>query len=253
MRIHYSKFCEFFNVDPGQNIHLLCGILIFQGFFGNICIISDFHCVSNMPLGDASAIILSATLPSIVLSAIFLGSRLRLYKIICGVIFYSGVLLVIRPPFLFHRWASPKKKFVSGCFYLKSSCLIVKYVNTYSFFSSSDQSIVDKEKDGETRNYYFGALMGTVAAVSRAAVFVCTRKLCQNKSSSSANLLAFHLSFTSLLLNLAWAFMAGETQFFSGQIFLICGRTWILYLMIAVLQVLFVLYLLLGFCNWKQW
>ena len=134
MRIHYSKFCEFFNVDPGQNIHLLCGISIFQGFFGTICIVSDFHCVSNMPLGDASAIILSATLPSIVLSAIFLGSRLRLYKIICGVIFYSGVLLVIRPPFLFHRWASPKKEFGSGRFNLKSSCLIVKYVNTYRFF-----------------------------------------------------------------------------------------------------------------------
>ena len=89
--------------------------------------------------------------------------------------------------------------------------------------------------DGETRNYYFGSLMGMVAAVSRAAVFVCTRKLCQNKSSSSANLLTFHLSFSSLLFNLAWAGIAGETQIFSGQIFLISSRTWILYLTIAVL------------------
>ena len=97
------KVLWIFNVDPGQNIHLLRGILLFQGVFAACCILSDFHCVSNMPLGDASAIILSAPLPSMVLSAIFLGTRLRLYKVICGVLLYSGVLLVIRPPFIFHR------------------------------------------------------------------------------------------------------------------------------------------------------
>ena len=71
--------------------------------------------------------------------------------------------------------------------------------------------------------------------VSRAAVFVCTRKLCQNKSSSSTNLLTFHLSFSSLLFNLVWAGIVGETQFFSDQILLISRRTWILYLTIAII------------------
>ena len=90
-------------VDLGQNINLIRGILIFQGIFAGSCILSDFHCVSNMPLGDASAIILSAPLPSMVLSSVFLGTRLRLFKIICGALLYCGVVLVIRPPFLFLR------------------------------------------------------------------------------------------------------------------------------------------------------
>lgn len=93
-----------YDVDPGQNIFLLRAILPLTGVFGGICILSDFYSVSNMPLGDASAIILSAPLPSMVLSAIFLGARLRIFKIFCGVLLYGGVLLVIRPPFLFPRF-----------------------------------------------------------------------------------------------------------------------------------------------------
>ena len=101
--ISVLKFLWINDVDPGQNINLLRGILFFYGIFCGICILSDFHCVSNMPLGDASAIILSAPFPSMVLSAIFLGTRFRIYKITCGLILYSGVLLVVRPPFLFNR------------------------------------------------------------------------------------------------------------------------------------------------------
>ena len=86
--------------------------------------------------------------------------------------------------------------------------------------------------------------MGMVASVSRAALFVCTKKLCQNKSSSSANLLTFHMSFTSLLFNLAWAVMVEDIRFFSSQIFEISGRTWLLYLAISVLGATS-----LGLCN----
>ena len=62
-----------FTVDPGGKIRLLHAILLLQGVFAACCILSDFHCVSNMPLGDASAIILSAPLPTMVLSAYFWG------------------------------------------------------------------------------------------------------------------------------------------------------------------------------------
>ena len=36
-----------------------------------------------------------------VLSAIFLGHRLRLFKILTALILCAGVILVVRPPFLF--------------------------------------------------------------------------------------------------------------------------------------------------------
>ena len=76
--------------------------------------------------------------------------------------------------------------------------------------------------------------MGVVAAVSQAAVYVCTKKLCQNQTSSSSMLILFHISFTSLLFNLAWALVIGDTQIFSSQILLISNRTWLVYLAMVV-------------------
>ena len=92
-----------FQVDEGQNICFLRGSLVLIGVFAFSSIITDFYCVTNMPLGDASAIIFSAPLPTMIFSAIFLGSRLRLYKIFCGLLLYTGIMLVIRPPFIFNR------------------------------------------------------------------------------------------------------------------------------------------------------
>ena len=92
-----------FQVDEGQNICFLRGSLVLIGVFAFLSIITDFYCVTNMPLGDATAIIFSAPLPTMILSAVFLGSRLRLYKIFCGLLVYTGIMLVIRPPFIFNR------------------------------------------------------------------------------------------------------------------------------------------------------
>jgi drug/metabolite transporter (DMT)-like permease len=75
--------------------------LIFQGLCNGICVLGEFMCVSFMPIGDATAIIFSSPLPSMVLSTIFLGHSLRLYKIGCGLLLYLGVLFVVKPPFLF--------------------------------------------------------------------------------------------------------------------------------------------------------
>ena len=78
-------------------------LLIFQGLCNGIGMLGEFICVSLMPLGDASALIVSTPVPSMILSRIFLGHRLRLYKIICGLMVYLGILFVIQPPFIFHR------------------------------------------------------------------------------------------------------------------------------------------------------
>ena len=82
------------------------GLLIFQGFCNGICVLGEFMCVSLMPIGigDATAIIFSSPLPSMILSTLFLGHSLRLYKIGCGAMLFLGVLLVVKPPFLFKEF-----------------------------------------------------------------------------------------------------------------------------------------------------
>ena len=75
--------------------------------------------------------------------------------------------------------------------------------------------------------------MGVVAAVSRACVFVCTKKLCQNQTSNSPILLTFHMSVTSLLFNLSMGIISQDPpSLFSGEISI---RTWLVYLVIALL------------------
>ena len=111
----------------------------------------------------------------------------------------------------------------------------------FVFVSSLENN---READDEYQNYYFGALMGIIASVSRAFVFVSTRKLCQNKTSSSPILLTFHMSVTSLLFNLSWGLVIGDSGIFSGSLFSLSGRVWLVYLSVAVLGATN-----LGLCN----
>ena len=76
-------------------------LLLFQGFCNGICVLGEFICVSYMPIGDATSIIFSSPLPSMILSALFLSHNLRLYKITCGLILYLGIIFVVKPPFIF--------------------------------------------------------------------------------------------------------------------------------------------------------
>ena len=80
------------------------GLLIFQGLCNGICVLGEFICVSFMPIGDAAAIIFSSPVPTMILSTLFLSHTLRLYKIGCGAMLYLGVLLVVKPPFLFKEF-----------------------------------------------------------------------------------------------------------------------------------------------------
>ena len=62
-----------------------------------------FAAVSAIPIGDALTLIYSNPLFAMIFSSIFLGSRLRLYKTFLGTILISGIILVVRPPFLFPK------------------------------------------------------------------------------------------------------------------------------------------------------
>ena len=57
-------------------------ILIFQGIWNGLTHIGDTVCFNFMPIGDATAIIMSSPIPVMILSWIFLGQRLRLFKIV---------------------------------------------------------------------------------------------------------------------------------------------------------------------------
>ena len=85
----------------GSNPRKVRALIVFQAIFGSLLIICSFSCVLFMPLGDALTLIFSAPLSTMVLAAIFLGHRLRLFRITAAILLIIGTILVVKPPFLF--------------------------------------------------------------------------------------------------------------------------------------------------------
>ena len=88
-------------VDFNKNIHKMRAMLFAYGILAALFNASDLVAVYLMPLGDAMTIIMSSVLPTTLLAAIILKEKLRLYKAFCIVLVIVGLVLVIRPPFLF--------------------------------------------------------------------------------------------------------------------------------------------------------
>ena len=85
----------------GLHPNRLKALILLQGLLGGLMIICAFISVLFLPLGDAMTLMFSTPISTMILAAIFLGHRLRLFKLTFGMVLLSGTILVVRPPFLF--------------------------------------------------------------------------------------------------------------------------------------------------------
>ena len=91
-------------IDQNKNItHVTCLLFFGTAMIGGMSRTTDVVAVTFMPLGDAMTIILSSAIPTTIIAAIFLKERLRLIKVVCLILVVTGIVLVIRPPFLFNN------------------------------------------------------------------------------------------------------------------------------------------------------
>ena len=65
--------------------------------------VTTYVCFVLMPLGDALTLIFSSPAVTRLFSRVFLGVRLRLWKVVFIALLMVGVVLVIRPPLFFPR------------------------------------------------------------------------------------------------------------------------------------------------------
>lgn len=54
-----------------------------------------------VPIGDAHALIFSAPLPTMVLSKLIFGTRLKLYKFLCAISVVIGIICIAKPSYIF--------------------------------------------------------------------------------------------------------------------------------------------------------
>ena len=177
-------------VDAGKNLNQMRLLLFVFGFLGASFNTSDLIAISFMPLGDAMTIILSSVLPTVILAAIFLKERLRLYKILCSIIVVTGIVLVIRPPFLFQNSVEQE---------------IQQNLNTSNSFMtnrtlSEKLGIAPKLSSSEFYDYYIGAIAALTAMFSIAGMRTVIKMLVQNKSTSSYGVALFYNSFANLIV-----------------------------------------------------
>ena len=135
-------------VDDGQNLYQMRILLFLFGFLAASFNTTDLIAITFMPLGDAMTIILSAVLPVVVLAAIFLKERLRLYKILCSILVVTGIVLVLRPPFLFENSLEHdmKQNFNTSIPHMTNNTL------------SEKLEISTKLNNSEFDSYYIGAI-----------------------------------------------------------------------------------------------
>ena len=189
-------------VDACKNLNRMRWLLFLFGFMGAAFNTSDLIAISYMPLGDAMTIIMSSVLPTMILAAIFLKDRLRLYKIFCSILVVSGIVLVLRPPFLFGN--SVESEMDTGF----NVSIPLKKNRTLSEILE----ITPKINSPQFKYYNIGAIAALAAMLSSAAMRTVMKMLVQNKSTSSFGVPLFYNSFANLMVALVLPVFRGNQR-----------------------------------------
>ena len=190
------------DVDSGKNIHKIRAILFSYGFFGGVYTSNNFIAIYYMPLGDAMTIILSSVLPTMILAAIFLKEKLRLCKLLCTILVITGLLLVIRPPFLFSDRIEVMKNF--------SNDNSMEFVLNQTLFESMNPSVITI--NSRSHYYYIAAFAAFICMLSSATFRILMKVLVQNKTTSSLGIPLFYTGMANLILALVLPAFGGDQR-----------------------------------------
>ena len=176
-------------VDPDKNItHVRCLLLLGIAMVGSMSRTTDLVAVTFMPLGDAMTIILSSAIPTTIIAAIFLKERLRLLKIVCLIMVVTGIVLVIRPPFLFNNNLNTK----------------FDVMDTGSNFTIP--RIYDTNPLIHNKYYYIGAASAICCMIFQSFARVGIRCLLKNQRTSSSDLILFNHGVACFVMSLLISF-----------------------------------------------
>ena len=189
-------------VDQGKDINKIRITLIAMALSGAIFNSTDMIAIYIMPLGDAMTIIMSSSLPTMVLAAIFLKERLRLYKLLCAILVITGIVLVIRPPALFES----STDIVRRCGVNESIMLGMNY-------TTSDRVIMPSNMSSfRCKYYYFGVAAALICMVDSAIFRILMKTLVSNKSTNSFGLQLFCASLANLVFVLILPAFGGNQR-----------------------------------------
>ena len=189
-------------------------LMILQGVLGSIVMICAFSCMLLMPLGDALTLLFTEPFSTMFMAAIFLGHRLRLFRISLGLLLLIGVVLVIQPPFIF-----PDYKDVIQNYFIKSQ------FHTWLQIQTSR-----KEFNYRTKFYYIGVIIALSAALAKGVLNICVNQCAKIKST----VLMWWTGFGGFFVSLIAFTFDKNARMLSTQIFEITYTEWLLLLGISL-------------------
>ena len=178
------------DVNEGKSVLKIRALLIFQGVCDGLNHTFQMVSVTLMPLGDSSALIFSAPLSTVILSRIFLKTRLRLYKLCCVFIVMTGIILIVRPSVVFGYLERETEQGVKK----PTETTILKEP-----FSNVNQTIF-KEYVKYDKYYFYGALAALAASIARGLVNVTTSYLFDSTTTMSAKLIGLYQGFGGIFI-----------------------------------------------------
>ena len=201
-------------VDENENITKIRWIWIYFTVNSGILNAVDILAISFLPIGDAMTIILSSVLPTIIISAIFLNERLRLYKTICGALIMVGLVLIVRPAFLFST-------------------------DPIDDLEVSNQTNAESSSETNYYNYYLGLISSFTCMICMAVTRILTKRLLRNKSTSSPYMLAMYAGIGCIITSLILPVFGGNQRivFPSGQVEQYDALSWVGMSVFAILGV----------------
>ena len=156
--------------------------------------LSEFVCMANLPLGDASALVFSSPLPAMIFSKIFLGHSLRMYKAVSGLVLYIGVMLVVKPTFLFHSVEEELSShndnigdLLDDEQFLEVNNALNDSLEEFSLYSNYTNStdLDNRAVYPGDHSYLLGVMFGLLGATSRAAHYVTCKVVYDTRPDST--------------------------------------------------------------------
>jgi drug/metabolite transporter (DMT)-like permease len=117
-------------------------LLMARGMIGALALMCVYTALVNIPFADATVIQYLHPMFTAVLAIIFLRERLQFSTCLCIVLSFIGLLLIVRPAFLFGTWAAAYPLWAVACAVVGALGSAVAYVLVRKLSATEDASVI---------------------------------------------------------------------------------------------------------------
>jgi drug/metabolite transporter (DMT)-like permease len=118
------------------------GLLLSRGLVGTFALICVYYALVNIPFAEATMLQYLNPMFTAVLAIIFLGERVQRATLACIVLSFTGLLIIVRPDFLFGQISSDYSLFAIVAAILGAFGSGIAYVLVRKLSASEDPSVI---------------------------------------------------------------------------------------------------------------